>query len=118
LHTEWSRKRYFHLGCATLESLLLQSRGALSGAPQNGNRRAPLPRERENLIHHSPWEQGRGANRAAEGAMLELNTKKFLRKFAVFSFLKTFGNGSDSSILRDFSGAEAVWKQGREWMTS
>lgn len=50
--------------------------------------------------------------------MLELNTKKFLGKFAAFPFLKTSGNGSDSSFQRDLSRAEAVWEQGREWLTS
>lgn len=41
---------------------------------------------------------GRGVNCATEGEMSELNTKKFIRKSAAFTFLRTFGIGSDSSL--------------------
>lgn len=72
----------------------------------------------KNTAHRIRWEQERGVNCATEGEMLELNPKKFLGKFAAFPCLTTFGNGSDSSFPSDLSGAEAVWGQGREGMTS
>lgn len=50
--------------------------------------------------------------------MLELNSKNFLGKFAALRFLKTFGNGSDSSIPSDRSRAEAAWEPWREPVTS
>lgn len=60
----------------------------------------------------------RGASCAMEGEVLELNSKNFLGKFAALQFLKTFENGSDSSIVSDRSRAEAAWEPGREPVTS
>lgn len=48
---------------------------------------------------------------------MELNTKRILGKFAAFSFLKTFGSGSGSSVPGGVSGAR-LREQGREGMAS